>query len=73
MEVVMDSMRICALALAVQFASTFLLGGCWSWMPDAIYSGHASTAPMPCNRATALAHAYASTFSSGEWQWKQST
>ena len=27
-EVVMDSMRICALALAVQFASTFLLGGC---------------------------------------------
>ena len=26
-EVVMDSMRICALALAVQFASTFLLGG----------------------------------------------
>ena len=27
-EVVMDSMRICALALAVQFASTFLLGRC---------------------------------------------
>ncbi len=55
-EVVMDSMRICALALAVQFASTFLLGGCWFWMPYADSSGHASTAaPAWCIWALALA------------------
>ena len=71
-EVVMDSMRICALALAVQFASTFLLGRLLvlvAWCCSNRPCMHNCSACSIWARALAL-HLLPPVLA-GEWQWQQ--